>query len=124
MSASEDLLSALAAFYAETIQPDVEGIVRASTRRLRSDVRRQLHGSEERLRGELREMEGRLRFDVREGDRQVRADLLASIDELRRDMSGHLDAVHQKLGHLETEYRMLVVGVRRLEASRPQGGEP
>jgi hypothetical protein len=97
MSASEDLLSAFAAFYAETIRPDVEGM--------------------------MREMEGRLRFEVREGDRRAREDLLTSIDELRRDMNGHFDAVHQKLGHLETEYRMLVVGVRRLEATRPGGGD-
>ena len=97
MSASEDLMSALAAFYAETIHPDVDGM--------------------------MHEMEGRLRFETREGDRRVREELLTSIDALRRDMNGHFDAVHQKLGHLENEYRMLVVGVRRLEATRPPGGD-
>lgn len=141
MSASEDLVSALAAFYAGTIRPDVEVIVRTSTKRLRVDVRRQLRATEERLRdglrgemaaglegvrdglrGEMGEMEGRLLFEIRERDRQGREDLLASIDTLRRDMNGHFDAVHQKLGHLETEYRMLVVGVRRLEAARPPDG--
>jgi len=70
----------------------------------------------------LREMEGRLRFEVRDGDRQVREALEASIAGLRADMNGHFDAVHHRLGHLETEHRMLVVGVRRLEAARSGGG--
>jgi hypothetical protein len=38
---------------------------------------------------------------------------------LRRDMNGHFDAVHKRLGHFETECRMLVAGVRRPKDAQP-----
>jgi hypothetical protein len=77
MPAFEELLTAFRTLYAETVRPDVEGIVRSSERRV--------------------------------------------LEEVRRDMNGHFDAVHQRLGHLETEYRMLVVGLRRAEDAQSQG---
>jgi hypothetical protein len=77
MLAFEELLTAFRTLYAETVRPDVEGIVRSSERRV--------------------------------------------LEEVRRDMNGHFDAVHQRLGHLETEYRMLVVGLRRAEDAQSQG---
>jgi hypothetical protein len=51
---------------------------------------------------------------VRSSERRV-------LEELRRDMNGHFDAVHQRLGHLETEYRTLVVGLRRVEDAQSRG---
>lgn len=110
MPASEDLLTALKAFYAETLRPDVEGIVKSSERRVRKQLRR-----------EMRQVEGRLRFETREGDERARETLQASLDELRRDMNGHFDTVHKRLGHLEIEYRMLSVGLRRREHAQESG---
>ena len=38
-----------------------------------------------------------------------------STDELRQEMAGHFDALYQRMGRLEDEYQMLVVGLRRVE---------
>jgi hypothetical protein len=132
MPASEDLLTAFRAFYTETLRPDFEAIVKSSEerigRQLRAEMgdvsdglRGEIHGTAEALRGEMREGEGRLRFEIREGDQGVREELQTSLKELRRDMNGHFDTVHQRLGHLEVEYRMLSVGLRRLEDTQGSG---
>jgi hypothetical protein len=143
MPASDQLLTAFKTFYAETVRPDLEGVVRSSERRVRKQLRREVRTTAEGLRaegresadglrsemretadglrGEMREMEGRLRFEIREGDEHVRHTFEQTLEELRRDVNGHFDAVHQRLGHLETEYRMLIVGLRRLEDVQSQG---
>jgi len=56
---------------------------------IRPDVERIVQGSEERLRSE--------------------------ITEFRRDIDSHFDALYQRLDRLETEYHMLVQGLRRVE---------
>ena len=38
-----------------------------------------------------------------------------NVDELRAEMYGQFDAVYQRLDRLETEYHMLVAGIRRIE---------
>jgi len=37
------------------------------------------------------------------------------VGDLELRLNGHLDAIYQRLERLETEYQMLVVGMRRIE---------
>jgi hypothetical protein len=132
MPASEDLITSFKGFYTDTVRPDLAGIVRSSERRVRKQLRGEMRATAEGLRGEMgeaadglraemREMEGRLRLEIRDGDARVRDTFQEALEEFRRDMNGHFDTVHKRLGHLETEYRMLVVGLRRLEDAQSPG---
>lgn len=59
----------------------------------------------------LKDLEGRLLTKLTDVQESLRAEL----DGLRRDMDGHFDAVYQRFDRLETEYHMLVAGLRRVE---------
>lgn len=57
-------------------------------------------------------LEAARRFDS--VDKQLLA-LDTKVEGLRAEMHGQFDAVYQRLDRLETEYHMLVVGIRRIE---------
>lgn len=47
--------------------------------------------------------------------RDSKAELREEIVEFRRDVDHHFDGLYHRLDRLETEYHMLVEGVRRVE---------
>lgn len=60
------------------------------------------------------------RFDAVDGQF---AALDTKLEELRNDVHGQLDAVCQQLDRLETEYHMLVAGLRRIEEQMAEDRE-
>ena len=47
--------------------------------------------------------------------------LRSEINEFRRDIDSHFDALYQRFDRLETEYHMLVEGLRRVERAIGEG---
>ena len=91
MPASDDIVKTLRAFYQDTIRPDTEQLVLRSEARLRVETQR------------------------------LGESLRAQIGELQRDIDGHFDALYHRLDRLETEYHMLVEGLRRVEQAIGEG---
>jgi hypothetical protein len=73
------------------------------------------------LHSDMARMEKRLRGDVRvmQADiatlKQTTAEIQSDAADFHRDSDGHFDAVYQRFDRLETEYHMLVEGLRRVE---------
>ena len=54
-------------------------------------------------------------------EQSLRSELKAGFDEVRGrfdEVFGHFDAIYHRFDKLETEYHMLVVGVKRIEERR------
>ena len=52
---------------------------------------------------------------------KVRGEMSRQLDELRLEMNGRFDAIEGRLERLETEYHMIVVGLRRIEEQLSEG---
>jgi hypothetical protein len=64
----------------------------------------------ERLKGEIRVVQADIATL-----KQAATEMQADDAEFRRDTDGHFDAVYQRFDRLETEYHMVVEGMRRVE---------
>jgi chromosome segregation ATPase len=105
----------------------MEGRLRGETGSLREEVgglredsaalRQEVGG----LRGDMGRAEHRLRGEMRvmQADiaalKQTTAEMQSDAADFHRDADGHFDAVYQRFDRLETEYHMLVEGLRRIE---------
>ncbi len=101
----------------ETVTTLYERLFRPDFERLRGEMRE----TAQSLRGEMGQMERRLRGEMRvmQADitalKQTTSEMQSDAADFHRDSDGHFDAVYHRFDRLETEYHMLIEGLRRVE---------